>query len=319
MALATTTLAVPVARAQAPSLSAHAAREEVSVGEVFTVELRGAGPAGVEWIFPDQAGTDDVELTREPLPSPAPDASPPPTPPPGVARYRAAVFAVKDVAIPPVTARWRLPDGSSGEATSAALPLRLVSLLPKAEQERTLADVHAPLPLTVGWPFWAALGALVLLVVGLASWFARRRRPGAAVTAPAPEIEPDDEALQALAALAASGHLTRAEYRPFYIALAEVIKRYLERRLDAPVLEMTSTETLAFLRGHPHGDALHGVVRDLVGAADQVKFARGAAQAEEAARHLDAARALVQGLEARLRAAREAQAADAAHAAGARR
>ena len=51
-----------------------------------------------------------MELVREPPPSPSPGASPAPAPPPGSARYRAAVFAVKDVAVPPITARWRLPD-----------------------------------------------------------------------------------------------------------------------------------------------------------------------------------------------------------------
>lgn len=300
-------LVAPVAFAQAPSLTAHVERDEVSIGEPFVVELRGA-PADAEWTFPEQAGTDDVELVREPPPSPSPGASPAPAPPPGSARYRAAVFAVKDVAVPPITARWRLPDGSTGEATSAAFPLRLVSLLPKDEQERALSDVQAPVPLSVGWPFWAALGALALLVAGLVFGIARRRRPATAVAPGAPAAAADVEALQALQALASSGHLARGEWRPFYIALAEVIKRYLERRLGAPVLEMTSAETLAFLRGHVHGDALLSGVRDLVGAADQVKFARGAGQAEEAARHLESARGLVGTLEARLRAVEPAPA-----------
>jgi hypothetical protein len=311
LAAALLALATPVAFAQAPSLSVHVERDEVSVGEPFMVELRGA-PAEAEWTFPEQAGSDDVDLVREPPPSPAPGASPAPAPPPGTARYRAAVFTVKDVAVPPVTARWRLPDGSTGEATSAALPLRLVSLLPKDEQERALSDVHAPLPLAVGWPFWAALGMLALLAAGLVAWIARRRRPALAPAVDAPAPAADAEALQALQALASSGLLSRGEWRPFYIALAEVIKRYLERRLGAPVLEMTSAETLAFLRGHVHGEALLGGVRDLVGAADQVKFARGAAQAEEAARHLEGARGLVGTLEARLRAVEAAPAGEGA-------
>ncbi len=71
---------------------------------------------------------------------------------------------------------------------------------------------------------------------------------------------------------------------------------------------MPSAEALAFLRGHVHGDALLSGVRDLVGAADQVKFARGAGQAEEAARHLESARGLVGTLEARLRAVEPAPA-----------
>jgi len=101
-------------------------------------------------------------------------------------------------------------------------------------------------------------------------------------------------------ALAASGLLGRGEYRRFYIALAATAKRYLERRLGAPVLEMTTAETLAFLRRHRHGSEFVPVLRDLSEAADRIKFARGEGVREEAERHLAAVRALVPALEARL-------------------
>jgi hypothetical protein len=133
------------------------------------------------------------------------------------------------------------------------------------------------------------------------TWLRRRRRKGREpVEAPTPRLSPEAEALAALDRLQASGVLARAEYRPFYIALAEIAKRYLERRLDAPVLEMTSSEAVAFLRDHAHAATLAPVVRELATAADQVKFARGKGQAEEAERHLAAVRQLVTTLEARL-------------------
>ena len=96
------------------------------------------------------------------------------------------------------------------------------------------------------------------------------------MTAPSvPELPPDAEALRALDALAAQDLPARGEYRAFYIALTLVAKRYLERRLAAPVVEMTSAETLAFLRGHAHGGELLPIVRDLAEAADRIKFANG--------------------------------------------
>jgi hypothetical protein len=67
------------------------------------------------------------------------------------------------------------------------------------------------------------------------------------------------------------------------------------------VLEMTTAETLAFLRSHDHGGDVLPVMRDLAGAADRIKFARGQGLAAEAERHLAAVRALVPALEARLR------------------
>ncbi len=287
------------AQVPAPSLRAQVERDEVGVGEPFRVELRALGPPGTLWSFPERAGNDDVELVLEPPASPSPGE---PAPASSAARrYRATVFAVKDVAVPAVSVGYRLPDGTQGEVASAPVPLRLVSLLPKDPKERTLGDVREPLPLDVGWPFWAAVSALALLVAAGAFGLARRRRPGAKAAAPAPPPTPDVEALEALDALARSGLIERQEHRAFYIALADVAKRYLERRLEAPVLEMTSSEALQFLRDHAHGGAFVGPLREVMGAADQVKFARGRGHDEEARRHLGATRALVEQLETRLR------------------
>jgi len=64
---------------------------------------------------------------------------------------------------------------------------------------------------------------------------------------------------------------------------------------------MTSSETIGFLRAHPHGGELLPVIRDLAEQADRVKFARGEGVVPEAERHLASVRTLVPALEARLR------------------
>lgn len=157
------------------------------------------------------------------------------------------------------------------------------------------------MPLGVGRAFWIALALALVALAALLLWLrSRRRKRSAPAQIPTPPLSADSEALAALDRLQASGVLARGEYRPFYIALAEIAKRYLERRLSAPVLEMTSSEAVAFLREHAHGQALAPVVRELASAADQVKFARGEGQAQEAGRHLSAVRQLVAALEARL-------------------
>ena len=198
--------------------------------------------------------------------------------------------------------RYRLADGTEGEASSGAVPLKVVSLLPKDPQAQKLADVRGPAPVSIGRAFWVALGVALVLVAALVAWLVRRRRRKEAPLAVAvPELPPDAEALRALDALAAAGLLPRGEYRSFYIRLAAVAKRYLERRPGAPVLEMTTAETLAFLRGHAHGGELLPVMRDVAEAADRIKFAKGQGLSQEAERHLAAVRALVPALEARLR------------------
>jgi hypothetical protein len=289
-----------LAQAAGPvSVKATASKTELTVGEAFTVDVKATGPAGTSYTFPGEAATDTFELRT---PSADAKGGPAPAVEPGTHRYEAAVFALGEASLPPIPVRYRLPDGAEGETSTEPVALKVVSLLPKDPQEQKLADIRGPQAVGIGRAFWVALGTSLVLAAGLATWLVRRRRRVEAPRAvPVPELPADVEALRALEALAASGLASRGEFRSFYIRLAEVAKRYLERRLGAPVLEMTTAETLAFLRGHAHGGDLVPVVRDLAEAADRIKFAKGQGLAQEAERHLAAVRALVPALEVLLR------------------
>lgn len=297
-------VALPVLAASAagsepvPSVSAKASKSEVSVGESFVVEVTGTGPAGITWAFPEAAGNDEVELRVLPD-EPAAGTQPAPTRA-AMRRYAAAIFSLADASVPPIRVSYRLVDGSAGEAATAPLALHVVSLLPREPKDQKLVDIRAPVPLTVGRAFWIALSSSVLLLAA-AVWVYRRRRRAQVAPLLAPELPPDAEALGAMARLEASGLLTRGEYRAFYIALSEAAKRYLERRLGAPVLEMTSAEMAAFLRESVHGQAALSAMRDLSLAADRIKFARGEGLADEALRHLTVSRDMITLVEARLK------------------
>lgn len=290
------------AQASPVSVTASSSKSEVTVGETFTIELKATGPTGTTYAFAGEASGEQLELRSL---SAAPDA---PAPEPGTHRYQAAVFALGELQIPPLPVRYRLADGTEGEAASLPLPLKVVSLLPKDEAEQKLADIRGPASVGIGRAFWITLAFALLLVAAIVILLLRRKRQRSApLAAPVPELAPDLEALGALEALAREGLPARGELRPFYIRLSVIAKRYLERRLGASVLEMTSAETFAFLRGHPHGGELLPVVRDLAEAADRIKFAKGRGLVPEAERHLASVRALVPALEARLRPAPPAE------------
>jgi hypothetical protein len=284
------------------SVTATASKSEVTVGETFTIELKATGPTGTVYTFAGEASAEQLELRSL---AAAPDA---PAPEPGTHRYQAVVFALGELQIPPLPVRYRLADGTQGEAASSPLSLKVVSLLPKDQAEQKLADIRGPASVGIGRAFWIALALVLLLVAAVVALLLRRRRKRTArAPGPVPELAPDVEALGALETLAREGLPERGELRAFYIRLSAIAKRYLERRLGARVLEMTSAETLAFLRGHPHGAELLPVVRDLADAADRIKFAQGRGVVPEAERHLASVRALVPALEARLRPAQEAE------------
>jgi hypothetical protein len=292
------------AAAEAPppvSVVATASKDEVTVGETFTIELKATGPPGTTYRFASGASEEQIEL-RTPEPEESSKGEAAPLSEPGAHRYEAAVFALGEVEIPPIPVRFTLADGTEGDAASDPIALKVTSLLPRDADEQKLADIRAPRAVGIGRVFWVALLAALLLGAGLVTWLVRRRRPEAEpVKASRPETPADAEALAALRALAASGLLAARAFREFYIRLTTVAKRYLERRLGAPVLEMTTAETLAFLRHHAHGGELLPVVRDLAQAADRIKFARGEGLVEAAEGHLAAVESLVRSLEARLR------------------
>jgi len=284
------------APASSVSVTATASKNEITVGETFTIEVKAIGPAGTTYSFAGEASAEKLEL-RTPPAAPAP-----PAPEPGTHRYEAAVFALGELQIPPIPVRYALADGTSGEAASLPVTLKVVSLLPRDQAEQKLADIRGPASVGIGRAFWVALGVVLLIVAALVTLLLRRRRAATApVAGPVLQLAPDVEALRALGALAKDGLTARGELRPFYIRLSAIAKRYLERRLGAPILEMTSAETLAFLRSHPHGGDLFPVVRDLAEAADRIKFAKGQGLVPEAERHLACVRALVPTLEAKLR------------------
>jgi hypothetical protein len=283
-----TALLATLLLAVAPAATAKAAKAEVSVGEVFTVEVHAEGPPGTSFVFPPELADETAQLTAVPGTGP-------------VRRYKAALFALEDAKVPPIAVKYRLPDGTAGEVTTAAIPVQVRTLLPKDKEAQKLADVRAPVRLSIARLFWIACALLAALVAALAVWlWWRRRRRARPAAPPVPAISPDQEARRALEALAASGRLARAEYRAFYIELTSIAKRYLERRLTAPILEMTTAEMLVFLRQQALTSEMSPLLRDLSGAADRIKFARGSGLSDEAERHLQAVRALVDGVEARL-------------------
>jgi hypothetical protein len=274
-------------------VTAHAIKTSVTLGEVFEVTLVAFGPHGVTWQFPKEAGNESVELrTRQVtgLSASLPAQS---------HVYEARVFAISNAEIPSVIVQYRLSDGTEGTTESSPIALEIRSLLPKETNEQKLSDIRGPLSIGLGRPFWIMVGIVLISISALIIWVWRRRHPETAPLAPV-EIAPDTEALQALDALIASDLGRREGYRPFYIRLIEIAKRYLERRLKWPILEMTSTETIAFLRDHQAARDLVSAMRDLAGAADQVKFARQQAQQAEAERHSMAVREMIGNLERRL-------------------
>jgi hypothetical protein len=266
-----------------PVVEVHPSTANVSIGERFQVTVEVKGDPTTTFEFPGELSTSAVEMK---LSRPVSRMA-------STAVYDAQVFALgAEARIPEIEVRYRSGDGTEGVVKSAPVPLNVISSLDPNEQDPAPADFAPPVPVLVSRAFWIAGGVAGLLAVALLVLLVRRLRlPKKPVeVSMTPALSPEEEAMTRLERLAAA----RATQDPkiFYIELIQVVKLYLERRLHAPVLEMTSTETMTFVKNHawtaPHAAGL----RDLVTSADLVKFG-GSSDASNADRQIQMARELI--------------------------
>lgn len=267
-----------------PTVDVRPGSSNISIGEKFSVTVDVHGPAGTTYEFPQETGDGSVDLV---LPEAANRRA-------QTAVYEARVFALgAEARIPAIAIRYTLPDGTAGSLRSLPVPLNVISTLDPKDPNPAPADFAPPVPVQVSRAFWVAsaiAGSLsILLLVAIAR---RLRDPRKAIdpTVTVP-ISPEEDAFKALDDLSVSGR-AYGDARTFYIPLIQIMKRYLERRLQAPVLEMTSAETLSFVRAHAWTAPHVAGIRDLATSADLVKFG-GSTDASNAERQLQLVRDLV--------------------------
>jgi len=135
-------------------------------------------------------------------------------------------------------------------------------------------DVPKP-PMKFGW----LLGLLIGGLVGgaFAYWYSKRKKAKEEANK---QLPPYEEAITALQQLDESNLLTQEQSKAYYSALTEIVKRYLDREIDATALESTSKELIERLQMHKdagHFEFSRETLAKLDGIlkrADLVKFAK---------------------------------------------
>jgi hypothetical protein len=187
-----------------------------------------------------------------------------------------AAYKTGAMEVPSVRAVLKDASGKEIEVKSAAVPYTVASVLKEGESEP--ADLKKPVEMReqLLWP-WFLLGALALAAALFVWWRRRRGRPTEApqpVIPAAPPRPAHEIAYEELERLLSSGLLERGEVKAFYIALAEIIRRYLGRRFDFDAFECTTWEILESLRGARLPSSTMTLLAELLGLCDLVKFAK---------------------------------------------
>ena len=191
-----------------------------------------------------------------------------------------------DVGIAPIELRVVTADGLVGVAKTAAVPVKVGSLIanepnaqPKAPTKpvTVMQDDYTLLYVTGGL---AAVALIALLTLWISRWWrGRARKP---VPAPPPR-PPWEIAVEKLAALRRrkSEMLDAGQVEPLVDAVSDIVREYLGGVYGFDGLETTSDEMGDRLRDHGADAALREEVRRYLGRCDLVKFAKVVADRDE--------------------------------------
>lgn len=124
--------------------------------------------------------------------------------------------------------------------------------------------------------FWIVAGALALGLVALAIlYFSRKNKQQEVPVAPPPPKLPAHQiALQQLKALKSKQLWQKGKVKAYHSELTRIIREYLENRYDIQALEMTTDQILRQLSQLDFDDSWQGRLREMLQAADLVKFAK---------------------------------------------
>lgn len=174
------------------------------------------------------------------------------------------------------------PKGRAQVLTVAPVSIKIESVLEKAGKD---ADDLKPPKGVIGFRSllpWIIAACVLLLAVAGWWWWRRARRAAALALAGMPAVPPADAARAALAELLASGLLEAGEFKAFYVALSDILRRYLEGRFLVPALDRTTSELLGEMR-RTEGLARHFTeLRFFLETSDLVKFAKFSPTADDA-------------------------------------
>jgi hypothetical protein len=313
------------ADADAPTVGVSLDRTEAFVGDRLTLTVSAVAKAGVAVRLPSKLELGKLEvLDRADGDPQGRDLGD------GRRSYRfslgVAAYEIGELELPPIALSYAAPGGTPRTVETAPVTLRIRGLVAEDEPKPEVQPLRPPRSALVEdrrlvhAARWTAAGLAggAALFVGLLLLRRALRRARVAQAAPPPRRPPEEVALERLAELRAAANFAVDGYRPFYFAVAEVVRAYLGARYGFDSLELTTTELVDQLaRRAPAEAAPDGRVARFLAESDLVKFAKAGSTDEAARAALDAAEEIVRRTTATAAAAAAAAGTEAGAEAGA--
>ncbi len=168
-----------------------------------------------------------------------------------------------------------LADDSTIHLFTDSIPIN-VSFSP-LDSTQTFHDIKSIIEVKdeVPWLIWAGAAALIILlvvlVVYLVKYFKRRKKPASVFNS---KLSPFDEAMQSLDALQKEQLLYKGDVKQFHTRLIDIFKRYLSRKMQKNIFNLTSSEVLLSLNDTLLSKADTSLIAGSLRMTDAVKFAK---------------------------------------------
>ena len=267
-------ISVQFAAAQSPSVKTSVDKRQILIGEQIRYNVEASAPLNayhVGWFnVPDsfshfemviRGRIDTVEKN-------------------GILTYKQTLtltsFDSGMYAIPPLPISFDpLGDDTTVNLFTDSIPIN-ISYSP-LDSVKTFHDIKTIIEVKDEIPWWMWLGGaalLILLIVGIIYLIKYLRRKKKEEPLFKSKLSPLDEAMQSLQSLQNEQLLYKGEVKPFHTRLSDIFKRYLSRKMERNVLNLTSSEILMMLNETLLSRANTSLIADSLRMGDAVKFAK---------------------------------------------
>ncbi|MCI0532235.1 MAG: BatD family protein [candidate division Zixibacteria bacterium] len=174
--------------------------------------------------------------------------------------------------IPPVEIVYQDSGGKQQRISSDPIAIKLESVLASAGDSSEIKGLKSQLEL--GSSIWKYLVPGMLLLLALAAtalWFRLKKKP---VPVRMAVIPPWEKALRDLKQLQELFRTGKIEARAYYFQLSEIIRAYLEKRFDIPLLESTTQEIQVSLPEECLNGTPKNKFLEFLNRSDLIKFAK---------------------------------------------
>lgn len=196
--------------------------------------------------------------------------------------FSLTTFTTGDYIIPPIPIEFMLADSTMKILISEPVPIKVKSLLADAADTADIRDIKGPIDFKAGLSMWYYLigSAVIVVIAALFVWWRIRRKRGKP-SGPIDTRESWEIAFEGLAVLKEKHYPAAGEYKQFYVELTEIVRAFLQRIYEIPVLDMTTYEFLSVIVEKDIGEALYNTLKGFLEYADLVKFAKLVPEADK--------------------------------------